>query len=418
MDIVRTSTKKKFSNKQKVIFGLALLVTFLTIFWLTRDDSSFHINKNGLLTDQVKRGELDISVRGTGVLVPEDIEWLAINVPGKVQKVVKKAGAKVKKGDVILELSNTQLQQELIEAEWQLQVTEAETTARQVSLESALLDQEIAVINEELNFQRATLTLKAQQSLLDQGVVAVSRIDFETNKINASQYKQLWDLELKRLEKRRQNIEAQAKANNATLISMRKKVQLIQEKVDSLSVKATMDSILLEMPLELGQQVSAGHNLAKLARDDRFIAEIRIPEKQVKDVMVGQSVTIDTRNTKVAGLVQRIDPAVINNTVQVDVELTGPLPKEARPELTVDGEIKIVSIPDTLYVKRPMYSSGFDELNVYQIDETGNYANRKKVKFGHMSSRHIEIVDGLNQNSTIIISDTSDWENHQKISIR
>lgn len=388
------------------------------LFVLTKDDSSLHVSKTGLLTDQVKRGELDISVRGTGVLVPEDIEWLAINVPGKVQKVVKKAGAKVKEGDIILELSNTQLQQELTEAKWQLQVTEAETTARQVALESALLDQEIAVINEKLNFQRASLTLEAQETLLKQGVVAVSKIDFETNKINVSQFKQLWELEEKRLDKRRENLEAQAKANRATLTSMRKKVQLIQEKVDSLTVRATMDSILLEMPLELGQQVIAGHNLAKLARDDKFIAELRIPEKQIKDVIVGQSVSIDTRNSEISGIVQRIDPAVVNNTVQVDVELTGELPKEARPELTVDGEIQIVSIPNTLYVKRPMYSSGFNEFDIYQIDESGSYASRQKVKFGHMSTQHIQIIEGLNQHSTIIISDTSAWDNHQKISIR
>jgi len=172
-----------------------------------------------------------------------------------------------------------------------------------------------------------------------------------------------------------------------------------------------------EMPMELGQQVNGGTNLAMLARSDHFIAELRIPEKQIKDVMIGQKVTLDTRSSKIQGIVQRIDPAVVNNSVQIDVELLGVLPKEVRPELTVDGVIEIAIIADTLFVKRPMYANSFSQANIYLIDSEGSYANKHQVKFGHMSSQYIQIEQGLAEGENIIISDSSSWEKHQQIRI-
>ena len=416
MDIVRTN-KTRAVNKKALLAGFLLCLVIGGLLLINKSDASYLTARDALLIDTVQRGQLNISVRGTGVLAPKDIRWIATHVSGRVERIFKKAGAKVTKDEVLLELSNPQLTQQLIEAKWELQALAAQTQARKVSLESELLDQEIAVISQKLNHERALLTLEAQKKLLSQGIVAISKIDYEEVKINVSQFQQLWELEQSRLQKRRENLAAQLEAGEATLNRMRKRVERIQSQVDSLKVRATMDSIVQEMPMELGQQVGAGSNLAMLARSDRFIAELRIPEKQIKDVAVGQNVTLDTRISKIDGLVQRVDPAVTNGSVQVDIELLGPLPKEVRPELTVDGVIEIATLENTLFVKRPMYANSFSQSSVYLIDEQGTQASQHPLTFGHMSSQFIQIQSGLKEGDSIIVSDTSAWSEHQHIRI-
>ncbi|WP_102795268.1 efflux RND transporter periplasmic adaptor subunit [Bowmanella denitrificans] len=417
MDIVQSKKARRMSRKTTLsLVALSALVAAALLLFNT-DSAAYLADRNSLLIDTVQRGDLHVRVRGNGVLVPKDIRWITTDVPARVERIVKRAGAKVQQGDVLMELANPQLQQQLLEAQWELQALEAETLARRVSLESDLLDQEIAVVNESLNHQRARLTLEAQEALLGQGIVAISKIDYEEVRINVAQYKQQWELEQKRLQKRQENLQAHMLANEARLSRMRKVVQRIQEQVDGLRVKASMDSIVQDMPLELGQQVSAGSNLALLARSDLFIAQLRIPEKQIKDVLIGQPVTLDTRTSQIQGKVLRIDPAVVNSSVQIDVELSGELPKEVRPELTVDGEINIATIPDTLFVRRPMYASSFSQSTVYRLDPQGQNANQQPVTFGHMSSQFIQVQAGLNEGDSIIVSDASGWAQHQQIGI-
>ena len=417
MDIVRQKkTQKPRLIKTSAIAAL-VLVSMSLFYWFDSSTASYLASRDTLLIDTVKRGELNITVRGTGVLAPEDFRWMATNVSGRVERILKRAGTQVMQGELLLELSNPQLEQELIEAKWELQALEAETRARKVALESDLLDQQIVVINEKLNLESSELTLNAQKELLQQGIVAISKIDFEQVRMNVNQYQQRWQLEQKRLVKRQENLTAQLDANQARLNSMRKRVERIQQQVDSLKVIATMDSIVQEMPMELGQQVSSGTNLALLARSDKYIAELRIPEKQIRDVVIGQKVSLDTRSSQIEGRVQRIDAQVVNNSVQVDVALVGELPKEVRPELTVDGVIEIATIDDTLFVKRPMYANSFSQSSVYLIEQGGAYAARKPLRFGHMSSQYIQVEQGLQEGDSIIVSDTSDWQNHQQIRI-
>ena len=320
MDIVKPLKNKKRFTKTHLVVAIIVLVVLIIVFQLNPSQESHIVNRETLLIDTVKRGDLNISVRGTGVLAPMDIRWIATNVPGRVERVLKKPGAIVKKGELLLELSNPALQQQLTEAKWELQARQAETEALKVALESELLDQEIAVISEQLNLERARLTLDAQSELLEQGIVAISKIDFAQVKIDVRQFEQLWQLEQQRLEKRRQNLQSQITAADARLNLMRRRIQLIQQQVNSLHVIATMDSIIQEMPIESGQQVEPGRNLAMLASIDRFIAQLNIPEILIKDVLPGQKVLLDTRSSKIEGRVQRIEPAVTNSTVQVDVE--------------------------------------------------------------------------------------------------
>ena len=417
MDIVREKPKKKINSKILSGIAIAAVLFFAFKLFFDRDGSTYAVDSNSLLTDKVQQGELYVSVRGIGVLVPKDIRWVATNVEGRVERILIKAGARVKAGDLLMELSNPMLVQRLEETRWELDEMEAQTTALEVSLESELLDQEAAVINEKLNHERALLTLNAQKTLLEQGVVAVSHIDYEEIKIDVAQFKQRWELEIKRLAKRRENLAAQKQAAQARVNRMRKIVQRAQEQVDSLHVTATMDSIVQEMPMELGQQVNSGTNLARLARSGEFIAELRIPEKLINEVQIGQQVTVDTRTSKIKGEIKRIDPAVINGSVQVDVELTSQIPKEARPDLSVEGEIDIARIDNTLFVQRPMFAKSYGEAEVYLLDPESETARRQKVAFGQASTKFIEIKSGLKAGQNIIVSDISSFEEHQQIKL-
>lgn len=417
MDIVRSKDKKKINLKQWLSLAIITVISLVLATNLLGNSSAYHVDKSDLLIAEVQRGQLSISVRGVGTLVPKDIRWVATNVEGRVERILIKAGAKVKQGDLLMELSNPQLVQQLEETKWQLEEMVAETNAQNAALASELLDQEAAVINEKLNHQRALLTYTAQKKLLDQGTVAVSHIAHEEVKIDVAQYKERWQLEIKRLNKKKESLTAQAKAYQARLNRMHKVYQRVQQQVEQLKVHATMDSIVQAMPMELGQQVLVGSNLARLARSGEFIAELRVPEKQIKDVELGQSVMIDTRNSMIAGIVQRIDPIVSNGSVQVDIELVGDIPKDARPDLTVNGVIAIVNIEDTLFVKRPMFANEQSEAFAYLLAEDGSQADKVKINFGKTSTKYIQITSGLAVGNNIIISDVSAWEKQQSISV-
>ncbi|KPH63793.1 RND transporter [Pseudoalteromonas porphyrae] len=416
MDIIRK--KQKAANKKPYIIAGICLVLVMVIWQISRSNvSNIIATKDTLLIDTVKRGQFEVTVRGIGVLVPKDIRWVATNISGRVEAIYAKAGASVKVDDILMVLSNPELEQQLEESQWELEEMKAQLHAQKIALESQVFDQEALVINSQLNYERALLTLNAQESLIAQDIVAVSKIAHEEVKIDVNQFKQRWLLEQKRLLKSRENMQAQIKAFSARSKRMQHIVSRMQSQVDGLTVKATIDSIVQEMPLELGQRVNAGTNLARLAKSGEFLAELRVPEKQVSHVALGQHVTIDTRANITTGIVKRIDPAVINGSVQVDVELVGDIPKEARPELSVDGIIEIAKLDDVLFVKRPMFAKANSTGTIYALDTANEYAQSTTVEFGQMSATHIEIKQGLATGNNIVVSDVSAWDGHQQIKI-
>ncbi len=417
MDIVRAKPDNSKRNKLIALFIAFLILAFFVYSAAFSNSGGHSVKAEMLLTGKVEQGELAVTVRGIGVLAPKDVRWLSTNVNGKVERIFAKAGALVHEGDPIMQLSNPQLIQSLEETQWELDELNAQTQALKVSLESQVLDQEASVINEKLNYERSLLTLTAQNTLLEQGINAVSQIDHQAIKIEVAQNKQRWELEIKRLAKQKENVSAQLLANDAKVKRMQKTLERAQQQVDSLNVLASIDAIVQEMPMELGQQVTIGSNLARLAKRDAFIAELRIPEIQIQDVVIGQKVLLDTRNSQVEGVVRRIDPSVNNGAVQVDVDIVGATPTEARPELTVEGVIEIVRIPNALYVKRPMFAKSYGDSVVYLLNENGSSANKHQVTYGKASANYIEIKQGLSLGQEIIISDISTWESHQQISI-
>lgn len=417
MDISRTKQKRpgfiKYLPWLLAVLPIAFSINYL--WFLAQAD--FSVDSNNMVYGEVTRGEFTVSVRGTGVLVPDHIQWLATNVDARVDTLYVKAGKLVKKGDLIVVLTNPLLTQKLEETEWELEALEAETIAEIVAQESLLLEQKSQTFNAKLDYESSKLRQDAQSQLFNGKSGAVSKLDYEKTKLETSQHQQRWANNQERYTKMRENLVAQNNARNARLNKMRKSLIRVKQQVEDLKIRATMDSVVQEIPLEAGQQIPMGANIAKLARRDSLIAELQIPEIQIRSVAIGQKVIVDTRNNKIEGLVTRIDPSVINGTVQVDVDFSEKLPLDARPDLTVDGEIKIAEISNTLQVSRPLFAQSQSRSTLYKLTEDGRFAERVTVNLGLGSVNNIQILEGLNAGDKIIISDPTSWETYNKIRI-
>jgi len=417
LDIAVNKQKKTLFKK---IWPIAIVVTIIAIaikysaFLLQAD---FVIDNDTLVYGEVKQGQFSISVRGAGLLVPDKIKWLAASVDGHVERVVVKPGKAVKKGELIIELSNPRLKQLQEESKWELEAMIAESKASQAEQKSGLLFQKARMLDAKLNYKSSQLRLDAQQELFNNKTGAVSKIDYEKTKLETQQFKQRWQIQEEVLRSMTDNIVVQDNARKSRINKMQKTLERAEQQVKDLMIYASLDSVVQDVAVEPGQRVNMGSNLAKLAQQDSLIAELQVAELLIGEVKLGQQVTIDTRNNKVNGVVSRVDPAVVNGNVQVDVTFTEQLPTDARPDLSVDGEIKITDIADTLYVSRPIFSQRQSNSTLYKLSSDGNIAQRTQVQLGKGSSNQIQVIEGLSVGDRIIISDSSSWQTYQKIRI-
>ncbi len=417
MDIVISKQKKSLLKRfwplviSTLIAGVGI---YLTQFI---EQADFSIDSNSMVYGEVQQGNFSVSIRGSGVLVPDKIQWLSASVNAHVERVVVKPGKAVKKGELIIELSNPSLQQLLEETQWELEAKIAESTASQVEQKSLFLFQRSVMLDAQLGYESSKLKLDAQSKLFAKQSGAVSKIDYEKTRLETEQFNRRWQIQQEILETMKDNIVAQNNARNSRLQKMRKTLERAQQQVDDLMIFASIDSVVQEVAVEPGQRVNMGGNLAKLAQQNSLIAELQVPELLIGEVNIGQSVIIDTRNYKVAGIVSRVDPAVVNGSVQVDVDFVDGLPSDARPDLAIDGEIKITEIANTLYVNRPIFAQSQSSTSLYKLDLDGDFASRVKVKLGKGSVNQIQVISGLALGDKIIISDASRWESYQKIRI-
>lgn len=415
MDISRAKPQK-FKFKKYLPWLFVVVVAAVALNYLRfLGEADFTVDNNTVVSDAVKRGAFSVSVRGTGLLIPDNIEWLSANVEARVERVVVKPGKLVKKGDLIVELSNPQLEQLLEETRWELEARLAEAKADKVEKKSALLEQKAKMLNAKLDYESSKLKQEAHNELFQKSTGAVSKIDYEQTRLETTQLMQRWQIQQEVYTTMQENIEVQAEARVARLNKMRKELERAQQQVNNLKVYATIDSVVQAVPVEPGQRIAMGGNIARLAQQDSLIAELQVPELQIGSVAIGQRVIVDTRNNKVEGVVSRVDPAVVNGNVQVDVTFIDSLPEDARPDLAVDGEIKIAEITDALYVSRPLFAQSQSSISLYKLSDDGNFAERVTVNLGKGSVNQIQVLDGLAEGERIIISDSSSWDTYQKI---
>lgn len=374
------------------------------------------VERAGLWIDTVRHAPLVRQVRGLGVLVPEEVLWIPAPQEGRVEKILLRPGAVVKPETVLVVLSNPELELAADDLRWQLRAAEANLKDLQVKLESAQLDLRAAVARVESEYVQAQLKADNDAALGREGLAP--ELNVKLSRAVADEARKRLEIERKRLEISAASAEAQLAAQRVLIEKLRAAYELKRKQVESLKVKAGAPGVLQQMPVEVGQQVTPGTVLAKVAQPERLKAQVRIPEVQAKDVALGQPAVVDTRNGTVAGRVARIDPAATAGNVLVDIRLEGPLPPGARPDLNVEAIIEIERIPGALQIQRPAFAQPNSLITLYRLSPEGAEAVRVQVRTGRASVQTIEILDGLRAGDRVILSDLSAYENAERLIIR
>ena len=371
------------------------------------------VARGTLWTGTVKRGSMLRRVRGLGHLVSEEIRWIPAATDGRVERVRVLPGAVVEKGAILVELSNPELGLAVLEAEFRLKAAEAEHRDLKVKLESERLDQLAASARLQAEYRQARLKAERDEILAEEGLAP--DLTFQLSKVTADELADRVVLEEKRLEISDESVEARLAAQLVRVEELRAVHRLKLRQLAALKVRADMEGVLQELPIEVGQQVAPGTNLARVSDPSRLKAEIRIAETQAKDIQFGMSASIDTRNGVIPGRVARIDPAAQNGTVAVDVELEGPLPKGARPDLSVDGIIELERLENVLHLERPAIGREESLVTLFKLVEETGEAIRVSVQLGRSSVDQIEIRKGLDVDDEVVLSDMSAWDGYDRI---
>jgi len=417
MDVPRVDFKKDQQRKRQYQIGGGVVALLVAAYALSSlKPAAPEVERGAVWIDTVKRGELLRQVRGPGTLVPKEIRWIAAESDGRVERVLAKPGAVVTADTVILELYNPDVVRSYDDARAGYAGAQADHAASKVRAENEELDQRARHAQARADYESAKLQVEAEKELVDKGIV--SQITYKRSVLTADQLKIKLEIEAERLGKAKGSVVAQLNASAARLEQSRTTFKLREQQYRGLKVRAGIDGVLQQLPVEEGQQVQQGMNLARVAQPDVLIAELRVPETQARDIALGQPVSVDTRNGIVPGKVLRIDPAVANGTVQVDVELIGELPRGARPDLSVDGTIEIERLPDVLFVGRPAYGQPESTVTLFKLDKDGSEALRVPVELGRSSVNLIEIRKGLVEGDQVVLSDTAQWDDYDRIDIQ
>lgn len=405
---------------KQVAFAVAgLLVIGLVSVVLARlKPAAPTVERATVWVDSVKRGAMLRQVRGLGTLVPVDEarRWIPASTQGRVERIVLRPGAEVGPDTIVLELSDPLAMQLLDEAQQQFLAAEADLASLEARLQTDRLNQRSVAATVEADFEQARLEKEVNEDLAKDGLV--SNLILKQSTVRADSLSTRNRLEQERVKVAEDNIRAQLKAQQARIDQLRSLVTLRREQVDKLRVRAGMHGVLEQVPVEVGQQVAPGTNLARVADPTRLKAELRIAETQARDLTIGQVASVDTRNGVIPGKVVRIDPAAQNGTVTVDVQLEGPLPRGARPDLSVDGTVELERLDNVLYVGRPAFGQEQSTVGLFKLDPATGEASRVQVQLGRSSVNTIEVMSGLSDGDQVVLSDMSAWDQFDRIRLR
>jgi RND family efflux transporter MFP subunit len=417
MDIARPDLKQKRMRQYAVWAGVAVVVfTVAVVAVLRLKPAAPTVDRSTIWPDTVKRGPMVRQVRGsTGSLVPREdkLRLIPAETEATVTRILVLPGAQVQPDTVIMDLSYPQLEQEALNASLALKAAESDYHNTQVKLESDLMTQQAGAATVSADYSQAKLQAQTDKALYDLGVI--SGLAYNVSKSKADELTARNKIEEDRLAMNEKVIASQLAVQQTLVDQARALYQLKQQQMAALHVTAGISGVLVDLPHQVGEHVAPGTTLAKVVQPDQLKASLKIAETQARDIQIGQPASIDTHNGVIPGRVQRIDPAVQNGTVTVDVELTGPLPQGARPDLSVDGTIDLERMTDVLYVGRPALGNENSTLSLFKEDPDGKGAVRVPVKVGRASVNSIQVLDGLKEGDTVILSDMSRWDNVDRI---
>ena len=423
MDIPRSPEVAKKKKVKRVIFSVValLVVAFVTVVLAKLRPAAPTVERGTVWKDTVKRGEMLRQVRGPGTLVPEDIRWITSTTDATVDRIVTLPSAQVLKSDtVILELRDPKAQQSQLDAELDLKAAQADLSSLKVRLNNELLQQQSDAANIQAQYHKAKIQAEANEQLSKEGLL--SSVTTRISIVEATELENRNRIEQEKLQTKAGSIETQVKAEEARVAQKEALYNLRKSEADALKVRAGIDGVLQVVPVQVGQRVPAGTNLARVAVPGRLKAELHIPETQAKDIEIGQRASVDTRNGEVAGRVSRMDPAAQNGTVLVDVSFTEALPRGARPDLSVDGTVELERLNNVMYVGRPAFGQENSTVSLFKVTagtcEMPEEAERVQVKLGRSSVSNVEIVAGLNVGDCVVLSDMSAMDGRDRVRLR
>lgn len=417
MDVERKDFKVK-RRRRRIVYGSITAAVLILITWgiSSLEPAAMSVSRQSVWVGKVERGTMIRQVRGPGTLVPKEIRWITTSVDGRVERRLLEPGVRVEPDTVILEIVNPQTEQQLEEARLEVNAAQARLADLRVQLQSDLLSQQAQAAAIESDHSEAMLEVEANEELAKDGLIP--DIDLKRSRIRSQQLGKRMEIEARRLAQARESIESQLDSERAQLAQAQGLYALRREQADSLRVTAGIAGVLQEVPVEVGERVQPGTVLARVAKPGDLKAELRIAETQAKDIEIGLPARIDTRNGVVAGHVSRIDPAVREGTVLVDVEIDDQLPPGARPDLSVDGTIQIEKLDDILYMGRPTYGQANSQVELFKLVEDGEMAIRVPVRLGRASVDTIEVVEGLIEGDQVILSDTSQFDEVDRVRLQ
>jgi len=416
MDIARPEFKQQ-KRRRQILWGAVGLVFLggLTLGISRLKPAAPEVERSTIWTDTVKRGPMLRQVRGLGSLIPsqEFTRQIPAETEATVVRILKLPGSQVKADTTLIEMSNPQVEQAAVDAKLQLKAAEAEYQSLRVTLQSNLMNQKAGAATVTADYSQAKLQADTDKALYDLGVI--SGLAYKNSKSKSDELTTRNNIEGERLEINLKAIESQLAEQQAKVDEIRALAELKQKQLEALKVRAGIEGVLVDLPLQVGQHVLPGAMLAKVVQPDHLIAELKVAETQARDVQIGQPALVDTHNGTASGTVMRVDPAVQNGTVTVDVKLTGELPKGARPDLSVDGTIDLERLENVLYVGRPAFGQENSTISLFKLDPDSKGAVRVPVKVGRASVNSIQVIEGLREGDTVILSDMSRNDNTDRI---
>jgi len=418
MDIKRpqkSKIKKKIRTAILAVVGVAAIGGIT--YGLTKlKPAAPTIDKTTVVIETVKRGPFVRDVHGNGTLVPQVTRFVPAPAEGRVELVPVQAGVEVQPSTVIVELSNPQMEQQAVDAKFAVTAAQADTENLRVRLESDTMTQKSAIASIEAEYSQAKMQLDVDEELAKQNLVPL--LNVRISRVKVQDLANRLKVEQQRLDVVSRAIKAQLNAQNSRIQQLQALAKLKQDQVDGLKVRAGSGGILQEISVKEGQQVQLGQNIGRVADPASLKAELRVAETQIKDVKIGQSVTVDTRNGTIEGQVSRIDPSAREGTFTIDASLTGPLPPSARPDLSVDGTIVLERLSNVLNVGRPTFGQGQSTIGIFVLSADGTEAERRQVTLGRYSVSTVEIISGLKEGDRVIVSDTAQYDAYNRIRVR
>ncbi len=420
MDIIRDTKPQK--KKKRLVWGaVAVGLLALTIFVPRLLPTAVPtVDAATVWRDTVEHGTMIRQVRGPGTLVPEQMRWITAVTAGRIEQILSLPGAEVKQGDLIMRMSNPDVDMQLLQAQQQLSQARAGLAQLRTSLQTQELTQRGTIATVRTQFLDAERVYQTNQRLFDENPALVARAELDRTKELVDELRTRLEIEEDRLEVMRSTSQEQLDAQEEQIARLQELVQFNRERLQSMQVDVPVGGVLaaLEIPLQEGQWVQSGQNLSRVVVPGRLKAEIRITQTQAQDIVIGQTALIDTRTDTIIGQVTRIDPAVRNGTVTIDVSLPPDLPPSARPDLSVDGNVIIERLDDVTFVGRPTFGQANQRVSIFKLTPDGQYADRVTVQLGASSVNDMQVREGLAPGDVVILSDMSRWDGFDRVRLR